>query len=154
MYDPQSGQILCDGQPIQSYRLSDLRQATATLTQDHHLFPVSLAENIGLGNTEYVGDKAMIAKAAVLGGADACMAKLVDGVDTILNPPFVAYGSNLIDDASLHAFICCISDCGVARGSVTKGTAEASQENRAIWRRKATYSSVSRCPFQIPCSHI
>ncbi|KAK0430901.1 P-loop containing nucleoside triphosphate hydrolase protein [Armillaria borealis] len=51
-YDPASApdSILMDGIPISRYRMADLRRATATLTQDHSLFPLSLGENIGLGN--------------------------------------------------------------------------------------------------------
>ncbi len=50
-YDPtfRLESILVDGIPISQYCLSDLRRVTATLTQDHSLFPLSLGENIGLG---------------------------------------------------------------------------------------------------------
>lgn len=60
---------MVDSNPLTQYRLSDIRQATATLTQDHHMFPLSLAENIGLGHPECVNDKEMVAKAAESGGA-------------------------------------------------------------------------------------
>ncbi len=55
-YDPTSGpeSILVDGIPISQYRMSDLWRATATLTQDHSLFPLSLGENIGLGYADKV----------------------------------------------------------------------------------------------------
>lgn len=98
LYDPTDGEILCDGIPIQKYCMRDLRRATATLTQDHHLFPLSLAENIGLGNPENIKDDAMILQAAEQGGATSCIAKMVDGTQTILDPLQTAYGCNLRDD--------------------------------------------------------
>ncbi|PBK79366.1 P-loop containing nucleoside triphosphate hydrolase protein [Armillaria gallica] len=53
-YDPTSApdSIQVDGIPISRYRMADLRRATATLTQDHSLFPLSLGENIALGYSE------------------------------------------------------------------------------------------------------
>ncbi|KAJ7596694.1 P-loop containing nucleoside triphosphate hydrolase protein [Mycena floridula] len=98
MYDPIEGEVLVDGLPIQSYALSDLRQATATLTQDHNMFPLSLAENIGLGNTLHVKNDAMIMQAAELGGATACISKLEEGVKTVLEPTASCWGSNLVDE--------------------------------------------------------
>ena len=49
LYDPTSGTLKVDGQPLSAYRQRDLRQATAVLSQGHRLFPLSMGENIGLG---------------------------------------------------------------------------------------------------------
>lgn len=86
MYDPTSPaeSILVDGLPMSHYRMADLRKAMAMLTQDHTVFPLSLAENIGLGCVEHVSDDAKIAKAAELGGATPCLEKLEKGKDTVL----------------------------------------------------------------------
>ncbi|KAF7359053.1 ABC transporter ATP-binding protein [Mycena sanguinolenta] len=64
LYDATSGSITVDGADIQAYRLADLRHATAALTQDHHLYPLSLRENIGLGNPAHVQNMEMIQDAA------------------------------------------------------------------------------------------
>ncbi|PBK82609.1 P-loop containing nucleoside triphosphate hydrolase protein [Armillaria gallica] len=99
-YDPTSGpeSILVDSIPISQYRMSDLRRATATLTQDHSLFPLSLGENIGLGYSEKVNDTEMIDRSAEKGGASHCLKKLELGKETRLWTQNEAYGYNLPDD--------------------------------------------------------
>ncbi|KAJ7626077.1 P-loop containing nucleoside triphosphate hydrolase protein [Roridomyces roridus] len=99
--DPETGgagQVLVDGLPIGSYRLSDLRQAQATLTQEHKLYPLSLGENIGLGYAERLRDEEMIKQAAKDGGAGALLEKLTDGMGTVLQPVPTAYGYQLDDE--------------------------------------------------------
>lgn len=91
LYDSTSGEILVDGQPMSSYQISGLRQATADLSQDHHLYPLSIRENIGLGNTHSLSDMDLIAKSADLGGALDFVTKLEQGFDTTLRPVRTAY---------------------------------------------------------------
>ncbi|KAJ7215602.1 P-loop containing nucleoside triphosphate hydrolase protein [Mycena pura] len=100
MYDvaPGSGAVVIDGLPIQDYTLASLRQAYALLTQDHQLFPLALAENIGLGYPEKVDDREMIMQAARDGGAAELLSKFKDGVETNLEPVTTAYGYQLDDD--------------------------------------------------------
>ncbi|KAF7298310.1 ABC transporter ATP-binding protein [Mycena kentingensis (nom. inval.)] len=56
LYEPSSGEILLGATPtardIRQYRVMDLRRATAALMQGHHLLPLSIAENIGMGDPE------------------------------------------------------------------------------------------------------
>jgi ABC-type multidrug transport system fused ATPase/permease subunit len=91
LYDATSGQVLINGQDIRNYKLADLRRATASLTQDHHLYPLSLSENIGLGNPTKASDTGMILEAAKRGGADGFLSKLSQGFSTILDPKTVQY---------------------------------------------------------------
>ncbi|KAK0191809.1 P-loop containing nucleoside triphosphate hydrolase protein [Armillaria mellea] len=100
IYDPTSGppSILVDGIPISRYRISDLRRATATLTQEHSLFPLSLGENIGVGYSQKVNDAEMIDRSAEKGGASHCLKKLERGKETRLSTLNEAYGHNLPDD--------------------------------------------------------
>ncbi|KAJ6453285.1 P-loop containing nucleoside triphosphate hydrolase protein [Mycena vitilis] len=98
MYDVQSGAVLVDGLPIQRYRIADLRQTQATLTQDHNLYPLTLAENIGLGFSEHVDDKEMIMEAAREGGAAELLDELKEGVETTLEPITTAFGYQLDDE--------------------------------------------------------
>jgi ABC-type multidrug transport system fused ATPase/permease subunit len=95
LYDPESGEILVDGQPIQQYQLSDLRVATATLTQDHLIYPLSLTENIGLGHPDLVSDMDLVVQASKQGGAYDCISKLANGFETFLGRSSEAYGVNL-----------------------------------------------------------
>jgi len=97
MYDASSGEILVDGDDIRSLKQSDFRQAVATLTQDHHLLPLTLAENIGLGCPEYFSDKEKILEAARKGGCEGILKKLDTGLDTVLDPAGTQYHS-MVDE--------------------------------------------------------
>ncbi|KAK0448163.1 P-loop containing nucleoside triphosphate hydrolase protein [Armillaria borealis] len=109
LYDPTSPpeSILVDGLPLSHYRMSDLRQAMATLTQDHTIFPLSLGENIGLGCVQYVSNDSMIDRAAEMGGAKDLLGKLEKGKDTVLPSRHEALGFNLPDeeDHPLHILL-------------------------------------------------
>ncbi|KAL0058253.1 hypothetical protein AAF712_015077 [Marasmius tenuissimus] len=91
MYDVFSGEILIDGDDIRKLKQSDFRQAVATLTQDHHLLPFTLAENIGLGCPEHIRDKEKILEAARKGGCEGVLKKLDSGLDTVLDPAGMQY---------------------------------------------------------------
>ncbi|KAJ7580708.1 P-loop containing nucleoside triphosphate hydrolase protein [Mycena floridula] len=80
LYDSSDGQVLVDG---------DLRQATANLTQDHQLYPLTLGENIGLGDPEHSEDRCRIVQAAKQGGAPGILERQMNGLDTILHQPSV-----------------------------------------------------------------
>jgi len=95
LYDPTSGEVLVDGQPMNSYRIADLRQANADLTQDHTLYPLSIRENIGLGHPPCVTDMELITQAAKLGGAYDFISKFEQGFDTTLHPVQTAYLGHL-----------------------------------------------------------
>ncbi len=109
LYDPASPpeSILVDGLPLSHYRMSDLRQAMATLTQDHTIFPLSLGENIGLGCVQYVSNDSMIDRMAEMGGAKDLLDKLEKGKDTVLPSRHEALGFNLPDeeDHPLHILL-------------------------------------------------
>ncbi|KAJ7879382.1 P-loop containing nucleoside triphosphate hydrolase protein [Mycena leptocephala] len=98
MYDTQAGEVLVDGLPIARYRMADLRRTQATLTQDHKLYPLTLAENIGLGYAEHVDDQVMIMESARDGGAAELLDKFKDGAQTMLDPITTAHGYQLDDD--------------------------------------------------------
>jgi ABC-type multidrug transport system fused ATPase/permease subunit len=88
LHDPSSGEIMIDGFRSDEYRVQELRRATALLSQDHALFPLSIRENIALGRPyapDTHGDLA-IAEAAQKGGADGFIRKFAQKYDTVLNP--------------------------------------------------------------------
>lgn len=51
-FDPQTGEILIDGVPIQQARLRDLRSQMSLVTQETILFDMTLAENIAYGSPD------------------------------------------------------------------------------------------------------
>lgn len=95
LYNPTSGDILIDGRPMHSYQISNLRQATADLSQDHSIYPLSVRENIGLGHPPCVEDMHVIIQSAKLGGAFNFVSKLENGFDTTLQPIRTAYLGHL-----------------------------------------------------------
>ncbi|KAJ7753911.1 P-loop containing nucleoside triphosphate hydrolase protein [Mycena maculata] len=132
LYDVDSGEILVDGLPIKSYRISDLRRVQALLTQEHKLFPLTLAENIGLGNPSRVGDLELIKQAAESGGASEIISKLKDGVHTILSPVPTAYGSHL--DKTKHKKLKSILDSLEKEAEVSGGEKQRLVASRTFMR--------------------
>ncbi len=53
-YEPESGQILLDGHPLQDYLLADLRRQIALVGQQVMLFDGSIADNIAYGEMRQV----------------------------------------------------------------------------------------------------
>jgi ABC-type multidrug transport system fused ATPase/permease subunit len=87
VHEPTSGTICVDGHPAQDFKRFDLREATASLSQDHGLFGgISIAEDVGLGRWKANERRDMVEKALRLGGAGPLLSKLKAGSDTTLTP--------------------------------------------------------------------
>ncbi|KAH9947363.1 P-loop containing nucleoside triphosphate hydrolase protein [Amylocystis lapponica] len=91
LYDPQEGQILIDGTDIRTLKLADLRQAISVLFQDYTHFPLSIRENIALGDPARAANEEHVRRAARLGGAEAFIERLPDGLATYLDRPVRDY---------------------------------------------------------------
>ncbi|RPD56236.1 HlyB/MsbA family ABC transporter [Lentinus tigrinus ALCF2SS1-7] len=89
LYDPQEGQILIGGHDIRTLKLGDLREAISVLFQDYTHFPLSIRDNIALGDPTGGKDEERVREAARLGGAESLIDKLPDGLDTFLERPSV-----------------------------------------------------------------
>ncbi|THH16785.1 hypothetical protein EW146_g3903 [Bondarzewia mesenterica] len=87
IYDPLEGEILLDGRNIKTLRLADLRRALAILFQDYSHFPLSIKDNIALGDPENAADEDKVREAARLGGALEFIERLPEGFDTYLERP-------------------------------------------------------------------
>ncbi len=81
-YDPQAGQILLDGAPIQSLSLHDLRQHIGIVPQDSTIFSTSAMENIRYGRPE--ASDAEVMAAAKAAHAHEFLDKLPEGYATFL----------------------------------------------------------------------
>jgi ABC-type multidrug transport system fused ATPase/permease subunit len=97
LYNPDSGELLIDGKKANEYRLADLHESIAILSQDAKIYPLSLSENIGLGFPDQCANKEMVERAAQQGGASEFIKKLVNGLDTQLNPPTMNFSFNLTE---------------------------------------------------------
>ncbi|KAJ2917515.1 hypothetical protein MD484_g2899, partial [Candolleomyces efflorescens] len=95
LFEPTSGAFLIDSRPAADYDLLDLRRASAVLGQDNKIYPLSFAENIGLGCLDSASDMDLIQKAAEQGGAAGFISKLKGAYSTILDPPCPIVSTNL-----------------------------------------------------------
>jgi ABC-type multidrug transport system fused ATPase/permease subunit len=98
LYDPTSGEILIDGRPSTEYRMAGLHCATALLSQDSEIYPLTLAENIGLGYPEHSSDLEMIKEAASEAGAAEFIEELENGYQTMLETFDRSFHMNLDGD--------------------------------------------------------
>lgn len=80
--DPWTGRITIDGQDIRQLRLEDLRANVSIVLQENFLLPLSVAENIALGQSGATRDE--IQKAAIDARADDFISALPNGYDTEL----------------------------------------------------------------------
>jgi subfamily B ATP-binding cassette protein MsbA len=79
-YEPSSGQVLLDGQPLSGYRLEDLRRQIALVGQRVMVFDGSVADNIAYGQDR--GDQAAIDRVAEAANASEFIRRLPQGMDT------------------------------------------------------------------------
>ncbi len=80
LYDPDSGQILIDGAPIQSVTQTSLRENIAVVFQDPALFSGTIRENVAYASPEATNDE--IKAAAKAANAWEFISKLEHGLDT------------------------------------------------------------------------
>ena len=82
LYEPESGEILIDGQEIRTVTQKSLRQNVAVVFQDPALFSGTVRENIAYGKPS--ATEATIKKAAIAANAWDFIQKLPKGLDTIV----------------------------------------------------------------------
>jgi len=95
LYDVEEGEILIDGRDIRALKLTDLRQSVSVLFQDYTHFPLSIRDNIALGNPTHATNDDQVRLAAKLGGAEEFIERLPEGFDTYLERPVTDYYSGL-----------------------------------------------------------
>jgi ABC-type multidrug transport system fused ATPase/permease subunit len=81
LYEPTRGEVRVLGQPISRADLSSLRSRVSLVSQDTHLFPVSIAENIAMARPEAMRDE--IEAAAKAANAHDFISALPKGYDTL-----------------------------------------------------------------------
>jgi ATP-binding cassette, subfamily B, bacterial len=80
LYEPDSGTILLDGQPIGDLRPSSLRQEFGVVAADGALFRGSLADNIRYQRAEATDEEVL--EAAHAAGLESALSRLPAGLDT------------------------------------------------------------------------
>ncbi|KAF8446437.1 P-loop containing nucleoside triphosphate hydrolase protein [Boletus edulis BED1] len=101
IYDPTEGTIFINDKDIKTLKLADLRRAVSILFQDYTHFPLSIKENIALGNPNLAPDDDKIREATRLGGAEEFIDKLPEGFDTYLDRPVRDYYSGLPEGTAM-----------------------------------------------------
>lgn len=82
-YDPNEGDVLIDGKPIDSFIINSYRQNIGIVSQDTFIFNDTVKNNIAFGALDEP-DEAMIFEAAQRAGADEFIKELPEGYNSIL----------------------------------------------------------------------
>lgn len=88
LYDPTSGRILLNGVDLRDYDLNELRRQMGVIFQDFVRYELTAAENIGMGQIEFLHDETRLSSAAERAGAAELLHRLPDGLDTQLGRAF------------------------------------------------------------------
>jgi ATP-binding cassette subfamily B protein/subfamily B ATP-binding cassette protein MsbA len=81
-FDPWSGSVMLDDEPLTDLKISDLRSQISIVLQEPFLFPLTIAENIAYGRPDATRDQ--IIAAAQSASADEFIEKLPNGYDTVV----------------------------------------------------------------------
>ncbi len=80
--EPDAGQVLLDGLPVDQYRLGDLRRNLGLVAQDTFLFAGTVADNIRYGSFDAPRERVIAAAHAA--EADGFVQRLPDGYETVV----------------------------------------------------------------------
>ncbi|KAG2345400.1 hypothetical protein BDR05DRAFT_998534 [Suillus weaverae] len=130
IYDPTEGSIFIDNHDIKTLRLANLRAAMSVLFQDYTHFPLSISENIGLGNPVHAHDGDKIREAARLGGAEEFIDELPDGFDTYVNCPVDDHYAGHLEYANVDYSL--LRSVGGLRVSATSGLSGGQNQRLAV----------------------
>ncbi|HLQ71322.1 MAG TPA: ABC transporter ATP-binding protein, partial [Bacillota bacterium] len=81
-YEPETGDVLVDGRPVEDYKLKTLRSNIGFILQEPFLFSTSIRENIAFGNPDLSDEK--IIEAAKRAQAHDFIMEMPKGYDTML----------------------------------------------------------------------
>ncbi|GAA0926434.1 ABC transporter ATP-binding protein [Nonomuraea longicatena] len=84
-YDPQRGTITWGGVDLRELDLTALRARIGVVFQEFMTYDLTAAENIGIGQVRHLHDRSRIVAAAQAARADATVAALPNGYDTVLS---------------------------------------------------------------------
>lgn len=84
IYKPTSGTILINGHDIQKYNVQQYRKLISAVFQDFLKLPLSVNENIQIGNIDAIMHEKDIKKASEKANADEFISKLPNGYNTTL----------------------------------------------------------------------
>jgi ATP-binding cassette subfamily B protein len=86
LHEPVAGQIVVDGVPLGELDIAGWQRQVAVVFQDFNRYPLSAADNIGIGAPEHLDDREGMVEVAVAAGALEIIEALPQGWDTVLAP--------------------------------------------------------------------
>ncbi len=86
LYEPTSGAILVDGQPLARMRADEWREHLAGAFQDFFRFELPARQSIGVGDVSRLDDVPAVVRAVERAGAEDVVARWPAGLDTQLGP--------------------------------------------------------------------
>jgi ATP-binding cassette subfamily B protein len=84
LYDPVGGRITMDGTDFRDFDIQALRREITMIFQDYIHYPLTVRENIWIGDVSLTPDDDRIRSAARQAGADGIISRLPHGYETIL----------------------------------------------------------------------
>ena len=82
-YDPDSGEVLLDGEPLTNYSIRSLRDQIGVVFQETDLFAATIRENLAYGARSHIDDE-KIMDAVRMTLLEDVIAKLPNGLDTMV----------------------------------------------------------------------
>ena len=86
MYEPTSGEILIDGEPLHRMRTEDWRNRLTGAFQDFFRFEFSAQHSVGLGDLPRLDDESAVDEAVARAGARDVVERLPEGLHSQLGP--------------------------------------------------------------------
>jgi ATP-binding cassette subfamily B protein len=86
LYEPTTGAILIDGQPLSRLPAETWRERLAGAFQDFFRFELPARQSIGVGDVPRIDDEPAVRRAVERAGAEDVIAKWPTGLDTQLGP--------------------------------------------------------------------
>jgi ABC-type multidrug transport system fused ATPase/permease subunit len=87
-YDPDEGRITLDGVDLREHDLVELRRRFAVVFQDFTRWPLSVADNVGVGAGDGAAERGLLDEAARRSGAIEVIDRLTEGWETVLAREF------------------------------------------------------------------
>lgn len=142
-YAPQQGRILLQGEPLEAYRLNDLRAAIGLVSQDVYLFEGSVLENIRYGKPE--ASEAEAIEAARTAEAWEFIERLPQGIHTEIGERGVRLSGGQRQRLSLARAL--LKDPGIL--ILDEATSAVDNETEAAIQRSLSHISEGRTVVMI-----
>lgn len=88
LHDPTEGSVSIDGHDLRDFRVADVRAACSVVLQDFSRFPLTVRENVGVGDLTKLDDDDALKAAAAQAGALGLIDRLPAGLETPLGKWF------------------------------------------------------------------